>query len=384
MPEMRPGAGHEGRWYERLGRGGAPLAVLIVVGLYLVYKLIFILELIAVAMLLALVVRSALDGLKRIGLPSWLAVVTMLAAIAVLGTLAWFVVIPDIVQEAQKLLIPEGPGSLQQRVQKLISQATDLLSGLPFVSHDFISRLPQRLKSSLSGLVGSLPTTLPTSIPALASTFSAVLVGIITLAFLTIYFAVTPGSYVSIILGLVPRYRRERARRFVDRLVRKLRVWIVGTIIVAVLMGVGAGIGLWIIGIPLPLFFGILVGVLSIIPFIGSAVGGLFPGLLALTISPTKALLVGVLFFILAQADGNVLRPLIFGREFHVPPGMVLLAILVLGTLLGPVIGVFLAIPTAVLVQTMFEELREREPPKTPSGKGAGAEGNPPSGDFNV
>lgn len=364
---------------KRLTRGaplGAIVLIVLVVGLFLAYKLIFILELIAVAALLALVIRTVVDGLERIGFPPWLAVVTILVAIAAFGALVWYVLLPNVLQETQKVLLSTGHGSFQQRIHRLTSHATHFLRGLPFISSNFVSQLPQRLKGAFSGLLGSLPTSLPNSLPALASNFSSVLVGIIAVVFLSIYFAVSPGTYVASVMSLVPEGRRERTRKFIDRLERRLRAWILGTIIVAFVMGVGAGIGLWIIGIPLPLTFGLIVGVLSILPFIGSAVGGLFPGLLALTISPTKAILVGVLFFILAQADGNVLRPLIFGREVEVPPGWVLVSILILGVLLGPIIGAFLAVPVAVVLQVVVEELTG----ETPSSRDTAKE-DPPSDD---
>ena len=338
--------------------------MLMVAALYLVYKLLFVLELIAVAALLALVLRSAVDGLKRHGLPAWLAVLTIIAGIAAFGAFVWFVVIPNVIREARRLTTG-GEGSLRQEIKTVASAGADFLNSLPFVPEGFASGLPQQLQGALSGLTGSLP--------ALAADLQSVLVAIIAVAFLSLYFAVSPGTYVSAAFKLVPADHQESARRFIDRLERKMRGWIVGTLIVSLVMGVGGGIGLWIIGIPLPLVFGIIVGVFSVIPFIGSAIGGLLPGLLALTISPTKALMVGVLFLFLAQADGNILRPLIFGREIEMSPGMVLISILVLGLLLGPVVGVFLAIPAAVLLTVIVEELTSKKPAPVDDGAQEGS-----------
>lgn len=90
----------------------------------------------------------------------------------------------------------------------------------------------------------------------------------------------------------------------------------------------------------------------------GSGVGTLGPGCpLALTISPTKALWVVALFVNLNQIEGNLLQPWIMGRQIRVPPAMILVSILVLGTLLGPIIGSLLAIPAAVLVVTLVDHL---------------------------
>ena len=376
---MTPETERGGRWHQRLDRG-APLAVIILVGLvlgiFIIFRLLFILELIAIAALLALVIRVIMDALERLGFPPWLAVVTIFAGIAGIGALAWFVLIPNIIEEIQAL-IPEDQGSFQQQIQSLISRVQDLLATLPFFTEEFVSNLPQQLQDALTGMVGSIPATLPT----FASIFSTFLVGVIAVIFLTIYLAISPGAYIAAIIRLVPVDRRDGARIFFRRLRRRLRGWVEGTILVSFFVGVSTGIGLWIIGVPLPLTFGIIVGVLNVIPFLGLLIGGILPGLLALTISPTKALMVGALFIAIDQIDGNILRPLIFGREIEMSPGWVLAAILVFGVLFGPVIGTFLAIPAAVIIQVAIEELTDELPERDPSSEGDEAEENPPSDD---
>lgn len=354
---------------------GAPLAaivlVVLAVGLFVASRLIFILELIAIAALLALVLRVIVNGLERLGLPAWLAVTVIIAGIAAFGAFVWFVLIPSVLEEF-RALTSEGPDGLQHRLQELISQASELLGGLPLIPEDFLGQLPQRLEQYLSGLLGNLPNALP----GFASVFSSVFVGVVAVVFLALYFAISPRTYVSGIMRLVPVDRREGAREFVRRVGIRLRGWIVGTIIISIFVGVGVGVGLWIIGVPLALTFGIIAGVLNVIPFLGLAIAGLLPGLVALTISPTKALLVGALFIVIDQLDGNVLRPLIFGREIEMPPGWVLVSILILGVLLGPIVGTFLAIPAAVVVGVVIDELTEKEPPSVDSG----AEEKPSSG----
>lgn len=353
------------------------MAAVVLVGLalaiFIIVRLIFILELIAIAALLAMVIRVIMDGLERYGFPPWLAVGTIVAGVAAFGALVWFVLIPSILEEIQAL-VPEDQGSFEDRFQALVSQIQDLLGGLPFLTDDFLSGFPERLQSYLTGLLGTVPGTLPT----FASVFSTALVGVIAVFFLAIYFAISPGIYIRGIMRLVPNNRRERTREFIGRLERRLRGWIVGTVIVSVFVGLGTGVGLWILGVPLPLTFGILVGVLNIIPFLGLAIGGVLPGLLALTISPGKALMVGALFIVLDQVDGNILRPLIFGREIEMSPGWVLVSILVLGVLLGPIVGTFLAIPAAVIIGVTIEELTDEEP----SPEGEAAEEKPPSKDH--
>jgi predicted PurR-regulated permease PerM len=130
---------------------------------------------------------------------------------------------------------------------------------------------------------------------------------------------------------------------------------------VSLFVGGGGAVGLWFLGVPLPVTFGLIAGILNIVPYLGSIVGSLLPALVALTISPFKALLVLLLFAALNQVDGNLLRPLVMGRVVRLQPATMLISLLVLGSLLG-VVGLLLAVPAAVVVATLIDELSPEEP----------------------
>ena len=107
---------------------------------------------------------------------------------------------------------------------------------------------------------------------------------------------------------------------------------------------------MWLLLVSLPITFGILAGLLDVVTFLGSVLGGLLPALLALTISPLKAVEVVVLFFVLNQIEGNILQPRIMGREVHVPGGVIIVSFLVMEIL----VGTFLSVPTAVFFERAY------------------------------
>lgn len=365
-----PEAERRDKWRDRLTHG-APLAVLLAAGLFVIYQwfttLLPILELIVLAMLLALVLRTAVNGLERLGAPPWLAVLIMILGVGALGALIVLVIVPNVTREVQILI-----NSRSSYLESLKS----VLQGLPFIPD--LSQLIERLQDFLSQLASQLPS--------LAMNFASLLGGIVATVFLALYMAVSPHALVSGTLRLVPEDRREAVRKFLDTLRERLQGWVVGTVLVALFVGTGGGVGLWILGVPLPLTFGLIAGLLNVIPYLGSIVGGLLPALVALTISPTKALLVVALFIVLNQIESNILQPLIMGREVRLNPAAILIAFLVLGTLLGYIIGALLAVPTAVFVGVLLDELTSKEPPsegKGPSG-GEEAEREPETGSSNA
>lgn len=330
----------------------------VVVALLLAYQILSVLKVIAIAALLALVLRTAVTGLERLGVPPLASAFILLAGVAAFGLLLYFVIVPSVVEQVRGL-VSQGPGTL--------SSVSNVIQGLPFAPD--LSDVVGRVENALQGLIGSIPRIL--------SAATGVITGIVTAVFLAIYLAISPDTYIRGLLRLVPEARREDVEEFIDVLSGRLRGWISGVAIVASFVGVMGGLGLWALGVPLPLTFGILAGILDIIPLFGSILGGALPALLALTISPTKALEVVILFVIINQIEGNFLQPQIMGRQIHVPPAMILISILAMGTLLGPIIGTLLAIPTAVVVVTLVDQItapesarEEREPEEESASSG--------------
>jgi predicted PurR-regulated permease PerM len=139
----------------------------------------------------------------------------------------------------------------------------------------------------------------------------------------------------------------------------RLQGWMVGTFLAMLFLGVGVGIGLWILGIPLAFPFGIVAGLFEIIPFFGSFIGGFLPALVALTISPLKLILVLVLFLLINQIDAHIFQPIVVGQQVNLHPVGVVIAVLVMNKLLG-IIGLIFAIPAAVVIMTLFDEFTSK------------------------
>lgn len=115
---------------------------------------------------------------------------------------------------------------------------------------------------------------------------------------------------------------------------------------------------MWLLVVSLPITFSILAGLLDVVPFLGSVLGGLLPALLALTISPLKAVEVVVLFFVLNQIEGNILQPRIMGREVHVPGGVIIVSFLVMETWSAR----SCRCPRRCFLSVLIDEMTEKEP----------------------
>jgi len=77
------------------------------------------------------------------------------------------------------------------------------------------------------------------------------------------------------------------------------------------------------------------------------------------------AALVLAAIILVQQIEGHVLYPLLMGRTVHLHPAVIVVA-LAAGGILGGIVGVFLAVPTAGIVSVILEYSRDRPAPESP------------------
>lgn len=330
------------RWYERLGRG-APFAVIVAAVLFVAYQLLFILELVAIAALIALVFREIVNGLGRYGLRPWMSVVAIIGVILGFGVFLWLFVVPNVIQEIGGLISGGSGGTLTQAADRA-GQGQGVFGIIPNAEV-----LIERLRGTLSQRISDRASLIVRE---------AFQIGLDTIAalFLALYLAIDPGAPIKGVLKLTPRENRDGMKAFLDELEERLRGWMVGAGVAMLFVGVTAAVGLWLIGIPLPITFGIIAGLLNVVPFLGSILGALLPALIALTISPVKAVLVLALFLLINQIDGNVIQPLVMGSQAQIHPVLILVSFLLLGAFLGPA-GLLLAVPAVILIITVLDQV---------------------------
>ena len=190
-------------------------------------------------------------------------------------------------------------------------------------------------------LVGALTGTVSTLIGAAAN-----VVVIVTVA---IFLSIDPGLYRRGALHLVPLPRRERAGEVLDALGRGFWLWIVGQGIDMLFVGLAVGLGLWAIGVPLPVPLAVIAGVTNVVPYLGPFIGAAPAVLIAFAHDPTLAAWTALLFLVVQQLEGNVLQPVIQKRATALPPVLTILAVVGFGVLFG-LVGVLVATPLLLVI----------------------------------
>lgn len=130
--------------------------------------------------------------------------------------------------------------------------------------------------------------------------------------------------------------------------------YIVSSIVDSLIIGALCFITTLMIGIPYPILISFIVGITNIIPFFGPFIGAIPCALIILMIDPIKCLYFIILILILQQADGNIIKPKLFGNSTGLPAFWVIVSILVGGGLFG-VMGMYLGTPVFAVIYSFIK-----------------------------
>lgn len=171
-------------------------------------------------------------------------------------------------------------------------------------------------------------------------------------------------EYKERILGFIKEvfllYSKESVRDPIINEMREFNVmmssYISGALIDALIVCVLMTLGLRIIGHKYFLLMGVTIGLLNLIPYFGSLIGGIVACILALFQGIPKALITLITIVIIQQVDGNIIQPKIVGAKVGLEPLWVIVSVLVFGGYWG-IVGMLIAIPATVVIKTILIKL---------------------------
>ena len=185
--------------------------------------------------------------------------------------------------------------------------------------------------------IGGIVLTSATAIGGLAFTL-----------LLSLYLAAEPLLYYRGLRNLFPQKMRHVLDACTASIRRTLLWWILAKLLSMTVVGILIGLGLWIIGVPLPSLLALIAAMLTFIPNVGPLIALIPAVLLGLAKSPMTGVLTLVVFGIVFLLEGYLVTPLLERNLVRLPPALTLLLQLLLAALAGPV-GVALAAPIAAV-----------------------------------
>jgi predicted PurR-regulated permease PerM len=174
--------------------------------------------------------------------------------------------------------------------------------------------------------------------------------------FIGIFFSISPQTYTTGFVQLIPSKGQKKGKQILDKLTVQLRNWLKGKLFSMLIVFILTAIGLAIIGVPLWLVLALLAGLISFIPNFGPLIA-LIPAVLVGLMQSTKtAILIVVLYAVIQFIESNFITTLIQKKLINMPPALIIIAQLIMGTLTGSW-GLVLATPITVIVIVLVQEL---------------------------
>ena len=183
-------------------------------------------------------------------------------------------------------------------------------------------------------------------------------INIVSVAVMSVYLSLHPALYREWLIALFPPVHRELVRDVLGEIAGQLRSWIVGQLTAMLVLAALTAVGLYLLGVPYWLTFGVFTGAVAIVPFFGTLLSTLLPAafVLALPNGGSRALLVIALGVVIHLIEGNFVGPLIASRRVEIPPVLSIMAVLVVGKLLGGV-GLLVAVPTLAALMVVVRRI---------------------------
>lgn len=150
-------------------------------------------------------------------------------------------------------------------------------------------------------------------------------------------------------IRLVGGNNLQRSTEAISEAATRVSRYLLAQLLINVSYGFPIGLGLWWIGVPNAVLWGLLATVLRFIPYIGPWLAALFPLALAFAVDPGWSMLLWVigLFLVMELVSNNVVEPLAYGASTGLSTFAVIIAAIFWTTLWGPA-GLFLATPLTV------------------------------------
>lgn len=174
---------------------------------------------------------------------------------------------------------------------------------------------------------------------------------------LMVYFLATLPSIKHAAYSLAPASNRPRVSELGDRIIHSTGAYVAGAFLVSLCAGLSTLVFTFVVGLGDYAFaLAFIVGLLSLIPVIGAVVSGIIITALALTVSPTTALIAAVYYIAYQQIESYFILPRIMKRSVDIPGSVTVIAALLGGSLMG-IIGALLAVPVAAALLLLHREV---------------------------
>ena len=304
---------------------------------------------VTIALVLNLLFRPVVRALKGVGLPEPLG--AALVMLVVLGAFGYSV---------YEL---SGPASRwAEQAPVYLRQAEAELRGL-FESMQSVGQSAEEVSEQISGSAETQTRSVQVQQPSVAGVLlsqTRQLVVAAAIVFFLLYFLLASGDlFLRKVVHVVPLFRQKRiAVQIAHSAEHDLSTYLATYAVINATLGTVVGTVLYLLGMPNPVLWGVMVALLNFVPYLGAAVGVCIVALVAfVSIESTgRAVAAPLLYFAINSLEGNLITPLILGQRLQLNPVAIFISLTFWGWIWG-VPGALLATPLLVSLKVICDNV---------------------------
>jgi len=299
--------------------------LILLASIWFIWQIKDILLLLFIAFIIMSGLRPTVDALEKRRVPRFLAAILMY--IIVFG------------------IIGISIGSI---VPSLVIQTTHLTQDFP----KFVERILPYWNLNIGSLSQQIAPLGENIVKVTVNIFSNIITTVTILVF-AFYFILERKQTETVLAGFMGEASANKIMTVVQNIEYRLGTWIQAQLILMLTIGVLTYIGFLLLRIDFALPLAILAGLFEIVPNIGPIISAIPAIIVGLAMSPVSALSVVLLFFIVHQAENNLIVPFVMKKSVGLSPLVTIIALMIGGKLAG-IAGAVLAVPVVLVIQEII------------------------------
>ncbi len=327
----------------------------IVLGLFFLWHVREVIAILLAALLLAALIEPFATWLADRHIPRGLAVLIVYVVLGAITTLFFVLLIPVVIEQVLQLL-----ANIQANYKDIATSLGAFQSAL--AEYGFEENFKEFLVTAQKSINEQITVLFSTVTGLLYGLGAVFITGV-----LAYYMVVEQESARKYFKSFLPVEYQPFVAQLLSKMQKKIGAWLRGQLILGVIVGTAAYVGLRVLGVNYALLLALIAGILEIIPFIGPVISTIPAVIIASVQHPIKGIFVLFLYIVIQQLENNVLVPKVMQKVIGLNPIISIIALLIgikIGggggetfSFIGATVGAILSIPAATMLAVILEEL---------------------------
>ena len=294
-------------------------------------------------------VKPIYDYLLNKKVPKGIAILLVMVGVIVIFIMIITSLVPIIQKQLLDLVsqLPYYYQIISEQVEKFMQTGffETIQEQFNKINTDFIQSITERLNGILNFTFSG--------IGSVVGIIGDIVITIMTMPVILYYLLKDGNKVIPFVTRMFTTRSQHKISVMLNEMNQQVSSYIRGQITVAICVGFTYIIGYTLIGLPYGVTIGMIAGLLTIIPYLGSIIG-LTPALIiGFVTNPTLALHVFLVFVIEQLIESRVLQPLILGSSLKMHPVTILIILLAAGKMFG-LVGLLIAVPVYAVVKVFI------------------------------